>query len=142
MIPETITEGLTFDDVLLQPARSGVLSWNTHEPSGRIAFRLLRARRAASDWLDLAEWRPAGAKSFSPEHEGTRVDIDVIRAAQPFDGIEVRALGVEFELVAFSSPVRARASLPYKIKPRDSIQRVSPSRRTMRKSTLYSPRRC
>ena len=25
MIPETITEGLTFDDVLLQPARSGVL---------------------------------------------------------------------------------------------------------------------
>ena len=29
MIPETITEGLTFDDVLLQPARSGVLPVQT-----------------------------------------------------------------------------------------------------------------
>ncbi len=99
--------------LFFEPARSGVLSWNTHAASGRLAFRLLRARRASSEWLDLAEWRPAGAKSFSPEHDGTRVDIDVIRAAQPFDGIEVRAHDVEFELVAFSSPVRARPSLPY-----------------------------
>src|SRR5438105_821701 len=29
MIPETIPEGLTFDDVLLQPARSGVLPAHT-----------------------------------------------------------------------------------------------------------------
>jgi IMP dehydrogenase len=29
MIPETITEGLTFDDVLLQPARSGILPSET-----------------------------------------------------------------------------------------------------------------
>jgi hypothetical protein len=99
--------------LLFEPARSGVLSWNTHAESGRIAFRLLRASRPSSDWLDLAEWRLGGAKSFSPEHDGTRVDIDVIRAAQPFDGIEVRAADVEFELVAFSSPVRARPSLPY-----------------------------
>jgi hypothetical protein len=99
--------------LLFEPARSGVLSWNTHAESGRIAFRLLRASRPSGDWLDLAEWRLGGAKSFSPEHDGTRVDIDVIRAAQPFDGIEVRAPDVEFELVAFSSPVRARPSLPY-----------------------------
>ncbi|MBV9332567.1 MAG: C39 family peptidase [Candidatus Eremiobacteraeota bacterium] len=99
--------------LFFEPARSGVLSWNTHAPSGRLSFRLLRARRPASDWLDHTEWRPAGAKSFSPEHEGTRVEIDVIRAVQPFDGIEVRARGVEFELLAFSSPVRARPSLPY-----------------------------
>jgi len=99
--------------LLFEPARSGVLSWNTHAPSGKISFRLLRASRPASDWLDLAQWRPAGAKSFSPEHEGTRVDIDVIRATAPFDGIQVLASGVEFELVAFSSPVRARTSLPY-----------------------------
>lgn len=99
--------------LFFEPARSGVLSWNTHAPTGRLSFRLLRARQPASDWLDHAEWRPAGAKSFSPEHEGTRVEIDVVRAAQPFDGIEVRARGVEFELVAFSSPVRARPSLPY-----------------------------
>jgi hypothetical protein len=103
------------DDTQLffEPARSGVLSWNTHAPSGRISFRLLRARRPDTDWLDLAQWQPGGAKSFSPEDEGTRVDVDVIRGAQPFDGIEVRARGVDFELIAFSSPVRGRPSLPY-----------------------------
>ena len=96
-----------------EPARSGVLSWNTHAPSGRLEFRLLRAGQPEGEWLDYAEWRPTGAKSFSPEHAGTRVDIDVIRAAAPFDGIEARARGVEFELVAFSSPVRSRPSMPY-----------------------------
>ena len=99
--------------LFFEPARTGVLSWNTHSPTGRISFRLLRAHRPASDWLDLAEWQPSGAKSFSPEHDGTRVDVDVISAAQPYDGIEVRAQDVDFELVAFSSPVRARPSLPY-----------------------------
>lgn len=96
-----------------EPARGGVLSWNTHTPAGRVQFRLLRAGTPASDWLDLAEWRPGGAKSFSPEHDGTRVDVDVIAAVQPFDGIDVRAIDVDFELVAFSSPVRSQPSLPY-----------------------------
>ena len=96
-----------------EPARNGVLSWNTHAPSGRLQFRILRAGRPASDWLDHSEWQPSGAKSFSPEHQGVRADVDVISAAQPFDGIEVRARDVEFELVAFSSPVRPRPSLPY-----------------------------
>ncbi|MGA8576358.1 MAG: C39 family peptidase [Candidatus Cybelea sp.] len=99
--------------LFFEPTRSGVLSWNTHAESGRLAFRLLRARQPASDWLDHSEWRPGGAKSLSPDHDGTHVDVDVVRAAQPFDGIEVRARDVEFELVAFSSPVRARPSLPY-----------------------------
>jgi hypothetical protein len=102
------TARLTFE-----PARSGVLSWNTHAPSGRLQFRLLRAGLPAGDWLDYAEWQPTGAKSFSPEHDGTRVDVDVVHAALPFDGIEVRARDVEFELVSFSSPLRARQSLPY-----------------------------
>ncbi|MBV9263608.1 MAG: C39 family peptidase [Candidatus Eremiobacteraeota bacterium] len=96
-----------------EAARSGVLSWNTHAPNGRLEFRLVRAGHADGDWLPLAEWRPSGAKSFSPQHAGTRVDVDVIRAAQPFDGIEVRAQSVEFDLVAFSSPVHATPSLPY-----------------------------
>jgi Peptidase_C39 like family len=99
--------------LLFEPARRGVLSWNTHAPSGQLAFRLLRARTPASDWLDLVEWRPSGAKSYSPQHEDISVEVDVIRAAQPFDGIEVRARDVRFELVAFSSPVRLRPSLPY-----------------------------
>ncbi len=96
-----------------EPARGGVLSWNTHATKGRLEFRLLRAGHAEDDWLDFAEWQPSGAKSFSPEHAGTRVDVDVIGAAQPFDGIEVRARDVEFELLAFSSPVHSRPSLPY-----------------------------
>jgi len=99
--------------LFFEPTRNGVLSWNTHAESGRLAFRLLRARQPGSDWLDHTEWRPGGAKSFSPDHDGTRVDVDVVHAAQPFDGIEVRARDVEFELVAFSSPVRGRPSLPY-----------------------------
>lgn len=99
--------------LFFEPARTGVLSWNTHAPSGRLAFRLLRARRPASEWLDHAEWRPGGTKSFSPDHDGTHVDVDVIRAGQPFDGVEVRARDVEFELLAFSSPVRTGPSLPY-----------------------------
>jgi hypothetical protein len=99
--------------LFFEPSRSGVLSWNTHASSGLLAFRLLRARTPASDWLDLVQWRPGGAKSYSPQHEGVAVEVDVIRATQPFDGIEVRARDVRFELVAFSSPVRSRPSLPY-----------------------------
>ena len=96
-----------------EPARGGVLSWNTHAPSGRLSFRLLRAGQPATEWMDYAQWQPTGAKSFSPEHEGTRVEVEVIQATQPFDGIEARARDVDFELLAFSSPVRCRPSLPY-----------------------------
>jgi Peptidase_C39 like family len=99
--------------LFFEPTRSGVLSWNTHAPEGRLAFRLLRAQDPASDWLDHSEWQPGGSTSLSPSHEGTSVEIDVIRATLPFDGVEIRAPGVYFELVAFSAPVRARDSLPY-----------------------------
>lgn len=99
--------------LLFEPARSGVLTWNTFAPAGRIEFRLLRAHAPATAWIEYAEWHPTGSKSFSPDHEGVHVEVDVIRAEQPFDGIEVRARDVEFNLVAFSSPVQARPSLPY-----------------------------
>jgi hypothetical protein len=99
--------------LFFEATRSGVLSWNTHAPRGRLAFRLLRARNPASEWLDHSEWQPGGATSLSPSHDGTRVDVDVVRSALAFDGIEVRAPGVHFELVAFSAPIRSRDSLPY-----------------------------
>lgn len=99
--------------LLFEPARSGVLSWNTHAESGTIAFRLLRAHAPATAWLDLAEWHPGGSKSFSPNHEDTHVDIDVIQSDQPFDGIEIRAHDVRFDLIAFAATVRAQRSLPY-----------------------------
>jgi hypothetical protein len=99
--------------LLFEPARAGVLSWNTYSETGTVSFRLLRAHTPATAWLDYAEWHPGGSKSFSPTHEGTNVDVDVIASDMPFDGIEVRAHGVHFNLVAFASTVRAQRSLPY-----------------------------
>jgi hypothetical protein len=99
--------------LLFEPARGGVISWNTFAPTGRIEFRLLRAHTPATAWMDYALWHPNGSKSYSPVHDGVRVDVDVIRADQPFDGVDVRAVDVEFNTIAFSSPARARRSLPY-----------------------------
>lgn len=99
--------------LLFAPARAGVLSWNTLAQTGRLEFRLLRAHVPATGWMDFAVWHPEGSKSFSPQHEGVRVEVDVIRADQPFDGIDVRAQGVAFDGLAFSSPLRAQPSLPY-----------------------------
>jgi hypothetical protein len=99
--------------LLFEPAREGVLSWNTFSENGTIAFRLLRAHVAATPWLTHVEWSAEGRRSFSPEHGDVKVDVDVIRSAQPFDGIEVRAPGVEFNLLAFAAPVHNSASMPY-----------------------------
>lgn len=96
-----------------EPAWEGVLSWNTFAESGRISFRLLRAGVAATPWLDHVQWSLEGRQSFSPQHEDVRVDTDVIRSTQPFDGIELRAPGVEFRLIGFASPVHNSPSLPY-----------------------------
>jgi hypothetical protein len=99
--------------LIFEPARSGVLSWNTFAPSGCVEFRLLRAREPATPWLPYARWSETGNTSFAADRCSVRVDVDVIRADEPFDGIEVRADGADFNLVAFSSPVRAQRSLPY-----------------------------
>jgi len=99
--------------LFFEPTRTGVLSWNTLAPKGRIAFRLLRAHQTDGEWLDHSEWQSDTATSLSPAHAGTNVEVDVISALQPFDGIEVRAPGVQFELLAFSAPAHSRASLPY-----------------------------
>jgi hypothetical protein len=99
--------------LLFEPTRAGVLSWNTYEETGTIAFRLLRAHAPATDWLDFAEWHPTDSKSFSPSHDDTHVDVDVIRSDRPFDGIEIRSPGVAFNLVAFASTVRSQRSFPY-----------------------------
>jgi hypothetical protein len=90
-----------------------VLSWNTYTVAGRLAFRLLRAHTPATEWIEHVEWNDSGRRSFDMSHDGVTVETDVIRAETPFDGIEVAAEGVEFNLLAFSTPVMARASLPY-----------------------------
>lgn len=96
-----------------EAAWEGVLSWNTFSESGAISFRLLRAGVAATPWLRHVEWSAEGRQSFSPQHDDVRVDTDVIRSTQPFDGIELRAPGVAFNLIGFASPVHNSPSLPY-----------------------------
>ncbi len=96
-----------------EPTREGVLSWNTLSPAGAIAFRLLRAHAPATPWLQYARWSEQGRQSFSPEHGGVRVDVDVVKSRQPFDGIEVRSSGVRFNALAFAAPVPARPSMPF-----------------------------
>lgn len=96
-----------------EPAREGVLSWNTFADRGTIEFRLLRAHTPATQWLPYAQWTTDGRKSFSTKHAGVTVDVDVIRSSQRFDGIEVRAPGVEFNAVYFAMPERGEPSLPY-----------------------------
>jgi hypothetical protein len=96
-----------------EPAREGVLSWNTFSESGTLAFRLLRAQMPATPWLTHVEWSAEGRRSFSPQHEDVRVEVDVIRSTQPFDGIEVRAQDVEFKTLIFATPVHNDPSMPY-----------------------------
>jgi hypothetical protein len=98
-----------------EPARRGVLSWNTYTPSGTLRFRLLRAGEPASGWYDYVQWTTAGRKSYSAQsdRDGVNVDVDVISAQTPFDGIDTFAEDVDFNLIAWSSPGRATPSLPY-----------------------------
>lgn len=107
----TDAEGLA--TLTFEPAREGVLSWNTFSDSGTIAFRLLRAQMPATPWLTHAEWSAEGRLSHSPQHEDVRVEVDVIRSSAPFDGIEVRAPGVDFKAIMFATPVHGRPSMPY-----------------------------
>lgn len=97
------------------PAREGVISWNTFTERGTIEFRILRAGKPQSAWLKYARWNSGGRHSFSPQSDsdGVRVDTDVLRAKEPFDGLDVRADGVEFRSLSFAAPVHLQPSLPY-----------------------------
>lgn len=102
-----------FATLTFEPAREGVLSWNSFSGVGEIEVRLLRVHTAASPWMTYVHWSPEGRQSFSPETPEVKIDVDVIRSVQPFDGLEVRAPGVEFKSVSFASPVHNAPSLPY-----------------------------
>lgn len=107
------TDADSLATLTFEPTREGVLSWNTFTESGVLAFRLLRAHVPATPWLTHVEWSAEGRLSHSPMHEDVRVDVDVIRSTQPFDGIEVRAPDVEFNALMFATPVRNEPSMPY-----------------------------
>lgn len=107
-----VREGAT---LRFDPVRGGVISWNTRAPSGLLQFRLLRAGSPASAWYDYAAWQPSGRKSFSAEsdRDGVKVDVDVLQAEQPFDGIELHGAEIDFTLLAFAAPERGTPSPPY-----------------------------
>lgn len=98
-----------------EPVRGGVISWNTYAPGGTLRFRLLRAGTPASAWYDYAQWQSSGRKSFSPssDRDGIAVDVDVLSAEQPFDGIELAGDEIDFTLLTFAAPHRLEPSLPY-----------------------------
>jgi hypothetical protein len=98
-----------------EPTRSGVISWNTLADVGRLRFRLLRALTPASAWYNFAEWHPSGRKSFNvgSDSDGVSVDVDVVNAQSPFDGIELSGEGIDFSVLAFASPLRSIASPPF-----------------------------
>ena len=96
-----------------EPAREGVPSWNALASSGSIAFRLRCDGAPASAWYDYARWNADARTSLSPSGEGLRVETDVIRAEEPFDGIDLRGEGIDFSLLAFATRVEPRPSLPY-----------------------------
>lgn len=98
-----------------EPARKGVLSWNSYAAAGSLRFRLLRAGEPATSWYDYVQWTSAGRKSYSAQsdRDGVNVDVDVISAQAPFDGIDVAGDDIDFNLIAWSSPDRAQPSLPY-----------------------------
>jgi hypothetical protein len=99
--------------LLVEPARSGVVSWNAHALAGTIAVRPLRNHEPDGDWVDLFEWSGNQRTSLSPQRDGMSVAIDVVDFDRPIDGIDVRLDGGELDLVAFSTPAPARPSLPY-----------------------------
>lgn len=96
-----------------EPARTGVISWNSHASSGQLQFRLLRARVPDTPWLPYADWTEGGRLSHSPAHDAVHVDVDIISADTPFDGIDVHAEGVRFEQLCFSSPLATHPSAAY-----------------------------
>jgi len=96
-----------------EPAREGVPSWNALATSGSIAFRLRRDGEPASEWYDYARWTGEARTSLSPSGEGLRVETDVVRADEPFDGIDLRGEGIDFALLAFATRCEPRTSLPY-----------------------------
>jgi hypothetical protein len=98
---------------LFEPVREGVLSWNSFSERGEIEFRILRAHVPAGEWIPYASWTGDGRHSYSAASGGVEVDVETIRSTMPFDGIEVRAAGVEFKMIAFAAPVSLRPSLPY-----------------------------
>ena len=67
---------------------------------------MLRAHQPDSQWIPHARWSRTGRHSYSAKRDDLTVETDVITTVHPFDGIEVRAEGVRFDLLAIATPTR------------------------------------
>ncbi|MDQ2992130.1 MAG: C39 family peptidase [Candidatus Eremiobacteraeota bacterium] len=105
-----VTAGTT---LAFEPALEGVLSWNALATSGSLSFRLRRDGTPATPWLEYAHWGPAERWSFASRADGVRVETDVIRADEPFDGVDLHGDDLDFALLAFATRPVSQPSLPY-----------------------------
>jgi len=113
-IPIAIKTGLADGAVLrCEPARRAVISWNTRAPAGEMWLRILRAGQPDGDWLPYVQWSAGGRKSFGATRPDATIDTDVLSTSQPFDGIEIRAEPVHFDLLALATPLTNTPSPPY-----------------------------
>lgn len=113
-IPLTFVTGIRESTSLsCESAREAVLSWNTPADRGTLEFRLLRAGQPATAWLPHMQWSADGRQSHSPSSGDVTVEVDVIRSTLPFDGIEVRAPGVEFDGLGLATPCALHVSKEY-----------------------------
>lgn len=97
------------------PAREAVVSWNARASEGTLRFRLLYADGSTSAWYPYAQWSPHERRSFSTHDAAAGLDIrvDVIAAEDAFDGLELDADGIDFALLALSTPVEHTPSVAY-----------------------------
>ncbi|MBV8246684.1 MAG: C39 family peptidase [Candidatus Eremiobacteraeota bacterium] len=113
-MPITLVEGASETATLYcDPAREAVVSWNTTAPEGELRVRVLRAHRPDSEWLPHAHWSRTGRHSYSAKSSDIVVETDVLTSLTPFDGLEIAAEGVRFDLVALATPVQNRPSGQY-----------------------------
>lgn len=117
-----VREGASFS---FEPAREGVPSWNALATSGTLSIRIRRGGEPVTPWLDYARWSEGERRSFSPRVDGMYVETDVVRADEPFDGIDLRGEGIDFALLSFATAVTPRASRPFA---RDAVVLDVPAR--------------
>ncbi len=85
----------------------------------------MRAHQPDSPWLPHAKWTSTGRHSFSAKDKDVVIETDVITASQPFDGIEVRAEAVAFDLLALATPT---STIPSNTYTREALELPVPTR--------------
>ncbi len=119
------------------PSTRAVVSWNSGAREGTIAARIHRVDGRVSAPLPYAAWSARERRSFSPNADGVRVDVDVIRSDAPFDAITVET-SADLAAVAVTVP-DVVARMPFAPTQR-TYRRPTCRRSTSRRSRNTMPR--